>query len=335
MKVIIQIPCFNEEKTLPMTVVDIPRTIEGVDAVELLIIDDGSTDNTVDVARKLGVDHIIRHKRNLGLARTFRTGLDACLRLGADVIVNTDGDNQYCGGDIPKLIQPILEGRSDLVIGDRETWHVSHFSLPKRMLQYMGSAVVRQLSDTRVADTVSGFRAFSREGALHINIVSPFSYTIETIIQAGNKGLAIDSVPITTNSKTRESRLFKSIPQFLHKSGTTMLRMYAMYQPLRVFFLIGSVLTIIGFLPIARFLFLYFTGDGTGHIQSLVLGGVFIVMGCFTFLIGLLADLISFNRQLIEVTLEKTRRLEFAFHRIPIVQEEADDFNEPASSLTH
>lgn len=310
MKLIVQIPCYNEEQTLPQTVADIPRQIEGVDSVEILVIDDGSTDRTVEVARQIGVDHIIRNRTNKGLARSFRAGLDACLKLGADIIVNTDGDNQYAGRDIPKLIRPILEGKADIVVGDRQTDRIEHFSTMKKLLQRLGSGVVRRLSGTDVPDAVSGFRAISREAALRLNIVSPFSYTVEMLIQAGKKHMAIASVPIATNPKTRESRLFRSIPKFIERSLTTMVRMYAMYQPLRFFFYIGLVLLLVGLLPIARFLFYYFTGDGAGHIQSLILGGALVVIGVVTFLIGLLADLINFNRQLLEMTLERVRRLE-------------------------
>ncbi len=310
MKLIVQIPCFNEEQTLPQTLADIPREIEGIDAVEILIVDDGSSDRTVQVAHELGVDHIVLHRRNKGLARAFRSGLGAALAAGADIVVNTDGDNQYAGADIPKLIAPILEGRAEIVVGDRQTSQVAHFSPLKKRLQWLGSAVVRALSDTDVPDAVSGFRALSREAALNINIVSRFSYTIEMLIQAGRKGMAIASVPIATNPKTRDSRLFKSIPGFIARSVSTMLRMYAMYEPLRAFFYIGMVLTGLGLLPILRFLYFYAVDGGAGHVQSLILGGVLVVIGLTTFLIGLLADLISFNRQLIELTLEKVRRLE-------------------------
>ncbi|WP_295540605.1 glycosyltransferase family 2 protein [uncultured Thiohalocapsa sp.] len=315
MKLIIQIPCYNEAQTLPETVADIPRQVDGIDAVEILIIDDGSKDRTVDVARAIGVDHIIRNKRNIGLARSFRKGLDACLVRGADIIVNTDGDNQYAGADIPKLVQPIVTGQADMVIGDRETRKIPHFSPLKKFLQSVGSAVVRMLAGIHVPDTVSGFRALSREAAIRINIVSSFSYTIETIIQAGKRQLMVQSVPVRTNPKTRESRLFKSIPHFIQNSLGTMIRMYAMYQPLRVFFYLGSVLTIIGVVPIMRFLFFYFTGDGQGHIQSLLLGGVLIILGFITFMIGLVADLISFNRQILEMTLERVRRMELDHFR--------------------
>jgi len=309
-KLIVQIPCYNEEQTLTETVADIPRQIEGIDRVEVLIIDDGSSDRTVEVAREIGVDHIVRNKRNIGLARTFRKGMDACLVRGADIIVNTDGDNQYSGADIPKLIEPILAGRADIVIGDRETHKIGHFSPVKKFLQWLGSGVVRKLAGIWVPDTVSGFRAFSREAAIRINVVSSFSYTIETVIQAGKRQLTVDSVPIQTNPKTRESRLFKSIPHFVQNSLGTMVRMYAMYQPLRVFFYLGAAMTVIGLLPILRFLFFYFTSGGAGHIQSLLLGSVLIILGFITFLVGLVADLISFNRQLLEMTLERVRRLE-------------------------
>lgn len=310
MKLIVQIPCFNEEETLPQTVADIPREIDGFDSVEILIIDDGSTDNTVAVADKIGVDHIIRNKANIGLARTFRNGLDASLKLGADVIVNTDGDNQYAGKDIPKLVAPVAAGEADMVIGDRQTGDVEHFSPFKKMLQRMGSNVVRKLSGLEVADAVSGFRAISRDAAMRINIVSNFSYTTEMVIQAGKKHMAVISVPIDTNAKTRESRLIKNLPDFLVRQVTTILRMYAMYQPLRVFFLIGTILSLAGMVPIVRFLVLYFIDGGAGHVQSLILGGVLVLMGFLSYLVGLVADLINFNRQIMETTLEKVRRIE-------------------------
>ena len=221
MKLIVQIPCLNEEKTLPETINDIPRTIEGIDAVEILIIDDGSTDRTVDVARELGVDHIVSNRGNKGLALTFMKGVNACLRLGADIIVNTDGDNQYNGADIAKLVQPILKGEADIVVGDRKTETIAHFSFIKKKLQKMGSMMVRFLSGTRVPDAVSGFRAFSRDAAMQLNVVSAYSYTVETIIQAGNKKLSIASVPVGTNPKTRESRLVKSIPRFIMQQFST------------------------------------------------------------------------------------------------------------------
>ena len=310
MKLIVQIPCYNEEKTLPQTVADIPRQIPGIDTVEILVVDDGSSDRTVEVAKNVGVDHIVRNTLNQGLARTFRRGLDECLRRGADIIVNTDGDNQYAGKDIPKLIQPILDHTAEIVIGDRQTAKISHFSPLKKLLQSLGSSVVRKLSGVQVPDAVSGFRAISRKAAIRLNIVSTFSYTIEMLIQAGNKQMAVAHVPVDTNPKTRESRLFRSIPKFIGFQLTNMIRMYAMYRALKVFFYIGIVFSTIGILPILRFLVFYFKGAGDGHIQSLILGGVLVSMGFIAFLVGLVADLISNNRQLVEMTLERVRRAE-------------------------
>jgi glycosyltransferase involved in cell wall biosynthesis len=310
LKLIIQIPCFNEEHTLPQTIRDLPNEIEGIDLIETLIIDDGSTDRTIEVAKELGVNHIIHNTNNLGLARSFRKGLDACLSFDADIIVNTDGDNQYAGWDIPKLVKPIIDGKAEIVIGDRQTHKLKNFSAFKKFLQKLGSMVVRQLSGTDIPDVVSGFRAISRDAALKLNIISSYSYTIEMVIQAGKKNMAIAHVPVSTNPKTRESRLFKSIPSFVGRQLSSMIRMYAMYEPLRVFFYIGLTLSIIGILPIVRFLFFYFTAGGAGHLQSLVLGGVLLIIGFVTFMIGLVADLISFNRQLTEIALEKIRRIE-------------------------
>lgn len=312
MKLIVQIPCHNEEDTLPQTVADIPRVIAGIDQVEILIIDDGCTDRTVQVAREIGVDHIVTNRAQRGLAGTFRAGIDACLHHGADIIVNTDGDNQYAGADIPKLIQPIIDGTADIVVGDRQTGTIDEFSGAKKTLQRVGSAVVRKFSGIDIPDAVSGFRAISRDAALQINIVSPFSYTIEMLIQAGKKRMAVTSVPVGTNPKTRESRLFSSIPRFIERSVTTLLRMYTMYRPLRVFLFIGLTMSVIGLAPIMRFVYFYMIGDGGGHIQSLIIGGALLIMGLMTFLVGLVADLISHNRQLVEMTLEKVRRLELA-----------------------
>ena len=312
MKLIVQIPCFNEEGTLAQTVADIPRTIPGIDVVEILVIDDGSSDRTVEVARECGVDHIVRSKHNVGLGLTFRTGLDTALALGADIIVNTDGDNQYFGGDIPKLIEPILAGRADVVVGDRQTSTIEHFSGNKRLLQTFGSRVVRGLSGVVVPDAVSGFRAISREAAFKLNILSKFSYTIEMLIQVGTKRISYASVPIRSNAKTRESRLFKGIWQFISRQGVTMLRMYSMYQPLKVFWTIGLVTAVVGLLPIIRFVIYYAIGEGGGKIQGLVIGGALLIVGLLTLLLGLIADLINHNRQLIEITLEKVRLLEDA-----------------------
>lgn len=314
MRLIIQIPCFNEEGTLPEVVADLPRQLPGIDQVEFLIVDDGSTDRTVAVAAALGVHHIIRHRRNRGLAAAFRTGIDACLARGADIIVNTDGDNQYFGGDIGALIQPIVAGEADVVVGDRQVQAIAHFSPFKKRLQRLGSLVLRRLSGLDIPDAVSGFRAMSREAALRLNIVSSFSYTTEMLIQAGHKGLAVAAVPVRTNPKTRDSRLFKSTWRFVERSATTMLRMYAMYRPLRSFVTIGAVLFALGLLPVLRFLVLWSLGDGGGHIQSLVLGGVLLVLGTLALLLGIVADLIGFNRQILEITLEKVRRLELDGH---------------------
>lgn len=312
MKLLVQIPCYNEETTLPATIADIPRQIAGVDTIEILVIDDGSTDRTSDVARELGVEHVIRNKANMGLARSFRRGLDRCLALGADVIVNTDADNQYCGADIEKLVQPILEGRVDVVVGDRQTSQIQHFSPHKKLLQRFGSLVVRKFSGVDVPDAVSGFRAISREAALRLNIVSPFSYTIEMLIQVGKKGMAFTSVPIRTNAKTRDSRLFKNVFTFIERSATTLLRMYSMYQPLRVFTMLGLIVAFVGLVPMLRFLYYYLFVSGTGKIQSLVIGSALLTIGALTFFLGLLADLINHNRALVEMVLEKTRRLEAA-----------------------
>lgn len=309
-KLIVQVPCFNEEATLARTLADIPRTIPGVDVVEVLVIDDGSIDCTAEVARRAGADHVVRHKTNRGLAEAFRTGIDICLKCGADIIVNTDGDNQYAGRSIPDLIQPILEHQADVVIGDRKIDKNPHFAWSKKCLQAFGSFMVRRLSGTVVPDAVSGFRAMSRSAATQLNIVSPFSYTIEMLIQIGKQRMAVVSVPVATNPVTRHSRLFSNIPQFLMHSAVTMLRIYTMYHPLRMFSYIGAMLALIGLAPIVRFLYFYFSNGGAGHIQSLVLGGVFLMMGFVAVLVGVVADLINFNRRLVELTLQKVRGLE-------------------------
>lgn len=315
MKLIVQIPCYNEENTLPQTVKDIPRDIAGIDDVEILIIDDGCTDRTVEVAKSLGVDHIVRNCQNKGLAFSFMAGLNACLEAGADIIVNTDGDNQYRGSGIPDLIAPILAQEADIVVGDRKTSSIDHFSPGKKLLQILGSWVVRRLSDTNVPDAVSGFRAFSREAALRINIVSNYSYTVETIIQAGNKKLTIESVPIRTNKMTRESRLVKSIPRFIINQLNTMVRMYTMFRPLRVFFIIGCLSITAGLIPTIRFLYFYLNGAGSGHIQSLIFAAVLFIIGFQVLILGLIGDVISFNRKLIEETLVRVKRIELENHK--------------------
>ncbi len=312
MKLIVQIPCLNEEETLPATVGDIPRSIPGVDVVELLIIDDGSTDRTVESARALGVDHIVRFTQNRGLAAAFSAGLDACLKLGADIIVNTDGDNQYAGADIPKLIAPILAGQADIVIGNRETDTIAHFSPTKKRLQKLGSWVVRQASDTDIPDTTSGFRAYSRDAALRINVTTDYSYTLETIIQAGKQHLAVGHVPVGTNPKLRDSRLFGSTWSYLNRSATTIIRIYTMYEPLRVFVSAGVLLLLGGLALSLRYLYFVYLGEGTGHVQSVIVAAVLFIAGFQVIMIGLIADLIAINRRLSEDILLRVKRLELS-----------------------
>ena len=310
MKLIIQIPCFNEEQTLPVTLGDLPREIRGIDVIEFLIIDDGSTDRTVETARDLGIHHIVRFPHNRGLAFAFKAGLDACIHLGADVIVNTDGDNQYRGDDVRQLVGPILAGDADMVIGDRQTDNIPHFGFIKKKLQKLGSAVVRQVSGTEVPDTTSGFRAYSREAALRLNLVSEFTYTLETIIQAGQRKMAVASVPVRTNEVTRPSRLFKGIFQYVRRSIGTILRIYMMYRPLAVFMWLGGAVLLAGVLLGARFLFYYFTGGGSGHVQSVVLAAALLIIGVQVVVMGLLADLIGDSRKLTEDVLVRVKRLE-------------------------
>jgi glycosyltransferase involved in cell wall biosynthesis len=310
MKLLIQIPCFNEATTLAATLSALPTSIPGVSTIEVLIVDDGSHDGTSAVAAELGVHHIVRHRANRGLAAAFRTGLNAALDLGADIIVNTDADNQYHGGDIEALVHPILSGTADVVIGDRGVRQNAHFGWTKRQLQRLGSFTVRTLSRVDVDDAVSGFRAMSREAARRITITSEFSYTTEMLIQAGRKRMAIASVPVRTNGPLRPSRLFSSIPNFIVATGSTILRAYAMYNPLKVFVLLGAGITLVGLLPVLRFLYYYAVGEGSGHVQSLVLGAGILTLGAIAIMFGMLADLISANRKLIEQTLERLHKLE-------------------------
>ncbi len=310
MKLVIQIPCFNEADSLAETVGALPRILPGIDVIEVLVIDDGSSDGTSEVAARLGVHHIERHRTNRGLAAAFRTGLDRALAEGADIIVNTDADNQYEASDIGKLIAPVVAGRADVAIGDRGVRTNAHFGWTKRKLQVLGSAMLRRLSKTEVTDAVSGFRALSRRAAQRINITSDFSYTTEMLIQAGRKRMAVVSVPIRTNGVERPSRLFKSVPQFILNTATTMIRVYAMYNPLRVFVAAGTVVTLIGLAPMVRFLWFYMQGDGSGHIQSLVIGGALMVLGVVVVMLGALADLVARNRLLLEQTLERLRAIE-------------------------
>jgi glycosyltransferase involved in cell wall biosynthesis len=300
LKLIIQIPCFNEAKTLSIALSALPRTVPGFDTVEWLIIDDGSQDDTVKVARECGVDHVVSHTRNQGLARGFMTGLDACLRLGADVIVNTDADNQYNADDIPALVAPILEHRADIVVGARPIETIQHFSPIKKMLQKLGSWVVRVASNTDIPDAPSGFRAMSRAAAQRLMVFNNYTYTLETIIQAGQKNMAITSVPVRVNEDLRPSRLVKSIPSYIKRSIATIIRIFIIYRPFRFFGTIGALLFGAGFLIGLRFLLNYLSGEGEGHIQSLILSGALLAMGFQAVLVAFLADLLAANRKLLE-----------------------------------
>ncbi len=309
MKLIIQIPCFNEEETLVTTLNDLPSSIPGIDSIEILVINDGSTDRTVEVARKNGVHHIVSFTRNRGLARGFMAGIDACLRQGADIIVNTDADNQYCGADIAALVQPILERKADIVIGERPIAKTAHFSPLKKRLQKVGSFVVRMASGTRIPDAPSGFRAYSRAAAMQINVVNEYTYTLETIIQAGHNRMAITSVPVRTNPELRKSRLFSSMTGYIKKSSVTIIRAFMMYKPLQFFCTIGSVLFLAGFALGLRFLYYFFTKPGAGHIQSLILAAVLLMLGFQTFIVGLQADVIAANRKILEDVQRRMREL--------------------------
>jgi glycosyltransferase involved in cell wall biosynthesis len=311
MKLIIQIPCLNEEATLPATLAELPRRIDGVDSVEWLIIDDGSTDATVEVARAHGVDHIVRLTNNKGLAAAFQAGLDGCLKLGADLIVNTDGDNQYPGAEIPRLIAPILAGEADMVVGDRQVTEVEHFSRAKKLLQRLGSWVVRLASATSVPDTTSGFRAYNREAALQLQVVSNFTYTLESLIQAGKMLVAVESVGIGTNPKLRESRLFGSTGSYVRRNAPDLLRIYARYAPFRVF---TSAAIVVGLLALGAWTpFLedwLLNGDTSGHIQSLILGAVLFIASIQLFALGVIGDLLAGQRVMIQRTFERVRRVE-------------------------
>ncbi|MCK0128882.1 glycosyltransferase family 2 protein [Erythrobacter sp. F6033] len=319
-KLIIQIPCLNEAEVLPETLAKLPRSLPGVDVIEYLIIDDGSSDDTSGVARRWGVHHVVRHRRNRGLAEAFRNGIDKCLAEGADIIVNTDADGQYAGEDIAKIVAPVVALEADIVIGDRSVADNAHFSFFKRLLQRLGSTVVRTLSNTDITDAVSGFRAISRDAAQRINITTEFSYTTDMLIQAGRKRLAIKSVPIRTNSATRPSRLFKSIPRFIMSQGMTITRAYTTFNALRVFTLLGAALTLVGLLPMARFVWFFANGQGDGHIQSLVIGGALLTVGVLVATLGILADLIATNRKLMEASILKLRRMDEKLDRLEKAQ---------------
>jgi len=313
MKLVIQIPCYNEEATLARTMHDLPRALPGVDEIETLVVDDGSTDNTVEVARAAGVDHIVRVKQNRGLAKAFVTGLDAALRVGADIIVNTDADNQYCGQDVGRLIQPILDERADIVVGDRGVAALEHFSPIKRLLQRLGSWVVERAAGIPIPDATSGFRALTREAALRLTVLSDYTYTLETLIQAGARHMAVVYVPITTNPQIRQSRLIRSIPSFLALSIVTIVRFYTMYRPLRVFTTLGGTLIAGGVVLGLRFLYLFWRRGGvTGNVQSLILAAILTIVGFQVCLIGLMADLVSLNRKMVEEALYRVRWMELS-----------------------
>jgi glycosyltransferase involved in cell wall biosynthesis len=310
MKLIIQIPCFNEADQLPQTLADLPREVEGFDVVEWLVIDDGSTDETVAVARAHGVDHLVRLTNNKGLATGFQAGIDTALKLGAEVIVNTDADNQYYGPDVARLVRPILEGRADMVVGDREVTGIEHFSPLKKSLQRLGSWVVRQASSTSVPDTTSGFRAYNREAAIQMMVVSKFTYTLETIIQAGKLLVAIDHVPVRTNPKTRESRLFPSIGAYVRRNMLSIFRIYAQYEPLRVFWSLALLIGLVSTGVWIRFAVSYAEGNGKGHVQSLILGAVLFIAAVVLWALGVIGDLLAAQRTMTQKTYERVRRIE-------------------------
>lgn len=312
MKLVVQIPCLNEAETLPLVLKSIPTSVPGVDEIIVMVIDDGSTDNTVEVARAHGVKHFVHHNRTQGLGQSFHDGVQKALALGADILVNTDGDNQYPQDRIGDLVQPIIDGTSDIVIADRQTQQIAHFSAGKKLLQRVGSAVVNRAAGTNLPDAASGFRAYSCESLIRLNTITRFSYCTETIIQAGNKGIAISSIPVETNPKLRESRLFKSTGEHVRKSAITIIRAYLMYKPYIIFGWLGAIAAIAGLIPFARFVY-FSVEDGTtrGHIQSLILGSTLLNAAFFCFVLNIIADLIRINRVLIEDNLEQTKRLRF------------------------
>lgn len=311
MKLIIQMPCLNEEAQLPISVPALPRHVDGFDSVEWLIVDDGSTDRTVEVARSLGVDHVVKLTNNKGLAFAFQAGLDACLKLGADVVVNTDADNQYSADDIPALVAPIVAGDADMVIGDRNVMAIEHFSLVKKRLQRLGSWVVRQASGTDIPDATSGFRAYNREAALGLTVVSKFTYTLESLIQAGKSLVAVDHVVVSTNEQLRESRLFGSMSAYVRRNMVAIFRIYTGYEPLRVFTAMGIALLLLSLGAWSPFLWDWIVnGDRAGHLQSIVLGGVLVVAAVQVLVLGVIADLIAAHRIVTQRTLERVRRIE-------------------------
>ena len=310
-KLIIQIPCFNEEETLPVTLSHLPRDVPGIDRVEWLVVDDGSTDNTAELARENGVDHIVRFPVRRGLAKAFQSGIDACLQLGADIIVNTDADNQYRADDIPVLIGPILGGLADMVIGSRPISQIRHFSSFKKIMQEVGSYVVRLVSNTDIPDAPSGFRAISRDAAMRLNVFSSYTYTLETIIQAGQKGMTVQSLPVRVNPQLRPSRLVTGNLSYIWRSIITILRIFVVYRPFRFFASLGSAIFFTGFLLGLRFLYYYFVGEGSGKLQSLVLSSILIGAGFQTILTAFVVDLLSVNRKLLEDIQYRLKKIEF------------------------
>lgn len=310
MKLIIQIPCYNEEETLPITIADLPRHIDGIDEIEYLIINDGSKDRTVEIAKSLGVQHVVSFKKNKGLAKGFMAGIDTCLHLGADIIVNTDADNQYCGADIEKLVRPILNNEADIVIGERPIDQTEHFSWKKKKFQRLGSWVVRLASGTDIPDAPSGFRAYSREAALRLNVTNEYTYTLETIIQAGHNKTPMTSVPIRTNGETRPSRLFSSIWRYMKRSASVIIRTFMMYKPLKFFGSLGVLLMLLGILVGVRYLIFMYQGQGAGHTQSLILTAILLLLGAQIFVVGLQADMIAANRKILEDTQYRVRLIE-------------------------
>lgn len=314
MKLIIQIPCYNEEKSLPVAIAALPKKVQGFDEVEYLIINDGSTDRTVEVAKELGVHHIISFKKNQGLAKVFMTGIDVCLKKGADVVVNTDADNQYNADDIPKLTRPILDGKADMVIGERPISNIRHFSFFKKMMQKLGSWVVRKASATDIPDAPSGFRAFSRDAIMRLNVFNDYTYTLETIIQAGRKNMAIVSVPVRVNEQLRPSRLVKSIPSYIKRSIITILRIFIVYQPSKFFSFFGYLFFLPGFILGLRWLVYYIIGTTRTRVPSLILTAILILTGVFFFFLGVVADLISTNRKILEENQYRIRKMESGDH---------------------
>lgn len=311
MKLIIQIPCLNEAETLEIALNDLPKHIDGIDEIEYLIINDGSTDNTVEVAKNWGVHYVVNFKQNKGLARGFMAGIDACLKNGADIIVNTDADNQYCGDDIEKIVRPIIDGKADIVIGERPIDQTEHFSPLKKKLQHIGSWTVRVASKSQIPDAPSGFRAYSRDAAMRLNVVNPYTYTLETIVQAGQEKFAMTSVPIRTNAELRKSRLFNSMFGYVKKSMVTIVRSFMMYKPMKFFGIIGSILFLLGLILGIRFIVFMFAGGASGHVQSLILASTLLMMGTMTGIIGLQADIIAANRKILEDVQYHVRKIDY------------------------